>query len=99
MEIFDNDDNEYFKWMNYNPESYVVNTFRSRNTQFSLLHRVGCRHISNESGYDKGAYTERDYIKVCSNDLGELKDWFVKNYPKFRSYFKECKTCCPTLKK
>jgi hypothetical protein len=96
MEIFDTNDKKYFDWMLNNPDGFVVNTFRSNNVAYSLLHKSGCRYISDQKGKKNGAFTERMYIKICSNSIKDLRGWFVTHHPKFTGQFKECKTCCPS---
>jgi len=95
LQVFDNNDNAYLEWLDRNPSYFVVNTGRRKNSDYFCLHKSKCHHVSTTTGLGKGAYTERNYIKVCSADLNELKDWFVRNNTKFKGVFKECKTCNP----
>jgi hypothetical protein len=90
-----NDDNDYLTWMNDNPSCFVVNTWRAKTSDYFVLHKSKCSHISATAGLEKGAYTEKNTIKVASNDLNELNNWFEKNYSKFKGEFTECKTCNP----
>ncbi len=99
LQIFDNDDNAYLQWMDRNPSYFVVNTRRAKNSDYFYLHKSKCHHVSTTTGLDKGAYTERDYIKIGSDDLNELKNWFQKNNSKFKGDFTECRTCKPFSEK
>jgi 5-methylcytosine-specific restriction protein A len=95
VSIFDNDDNKYLKWMDSNPSYFVVNTGRTKGTKYCVLHKSMCHHVSTTSKLQKGAYTERQYIKIGSDDLNELHNWFAKNRTKFKGKFSECKSCNP----
>jgi len=99
FQIFNNDDNEYLKWMEAHPSHFVVNTGRTKNYNLFVLHKARCTHIASTAGLENGAYTERNYIKVVSNDINELKVWFVENNDKFNGEFAECKTCRPFSEK
>src|ERR1700753_4117034 len=95
LHIFDKDDNEYLIWMTSNPFFFIVNTRRSENSNLFVLHRSKCSHIASTAGLDKRAYTERNFIKIISSDINELKSWFEENNKKFKGEFTECKTCNP----
>lgn len=95
LQIFDNDDNAYLEWMDKNPSSFVVNTHRRKNSGNFWLHKSKCHHISTTATLAEGAYTQRDFIKICSDDLNELRIWFEKNNSKFEGHFTACKTCKP----
>lgn len=98
IQIFDNDDNVYLKWMDNNPTCYVVNTPRLINSEYFVLHRAKCPHISVTSGLKKGAYTTRVYIKIGSASKEELNSWFKLHNKRFKGEFKECSTCMPISK-
>lgn len=85
--------------MDTNPYNFVVNTPRRKNVNYFMLHKSKCHHISSTTSLNKGAYTERDYIKICSDDLNELKNWFHLNNISFHGIFSECKTCKPFSQK
>lgn len=95
VKIFDDDDDAYLDWMHHNRSSFVVNAWRAKSFDYFVLHKSMCPHISATTGLEKGAYTEKNTIKVVSNDLVELKLWFKRNYTKFIGEFNECKTCHP----
>jgi 5-methylcytosine-specific restriction enzyme A len=95
---FDGNDKSYLVWMAENPNSFIINTGRSINSTWFVAHRSQCTHITSTTGFTEGAYTERKYIKIASNDLNELQTWFSNHYSKFEGNFKECKTCQPLAK-
>ncbi len=97
MEIFDRNDNKYFEWMNNHSSGFVVNTLRAQNSKYFLLHKSKCYHITNMNGRTEGAFTERNYIKLCSDDINELKSWFITNNLRFPGNFDECRTCSPLV--
>jgi hypothetical protein len=90
---FDKDDNEYLQWMSANPFCFIVNTRRVKDSNLFVLHKSKCSHIASTAGLDKGAYTERNYVKIVSSDINELRNWFKENNTKFKGEFTECKTC------
>jgi 5-methylcytosine-specific restriction protein A len=99
IQVFDNDDNAYLDWMDNNPSYFIVNAPRTNNSANVLLHKSKCHHVTTTAGLEKGAYTEKNNIKIGSDDLNALKSWFVENNPKFLGDFKECKTCKPFSEK
>jgi|SRR5271157_1767788 len=70
--IFKNDDNSYRAWLIANPDGLVLNTERIPAARYLKLHRVGCSHI--KAWADRNP-TSTGYIKVCSPDLRQLKEW------------------------
>lgn len=71
---FIGDDASYAAWLAKNPRGFVVNTRASRPPDPRVLHRATCWTIRpGRPGAEKGAFTERDYIKVCSTDLNALR--------------------------
>lgn len=86
--IFDKDDDAYLSWIQLNSSGFVVNTGRGNNSKYFVLHSPSCVSISKTR--TKGAYTQGNYRKICSNEISLLKEWFNDNYPKFRGQFQEC---------
>jgi hypothetical protein len=75
QEFFHNE-NGYLNWLRSHPQGFVINTGRSKNTNYMVLHHAWCRQISKYSkNADPGGFTERDYIKICASDLSSLRDW------------------------
>jgi hypothetical protein len=76
-----------------------VNTWRDKKLAYFVLHISKCPHISSQVGIETGAYTERSTIKVASDNLDVLGNWFNINYTKFTGQFDECKTCNPLIER
>src|SRR4051794_20629624 len=94
--IFDADDDPYQRWLAANPHGYVINTGRSMSPSYMVLHRARCAKIRdyNEMAR-KGGFTERDYIKVCSTDVNDLRDWVRQHGRPDGSFSRECSICNP----
>lgn len=87
IELFDNGDEPYLKWIRENPRGFVINRFRSRNTYYRMLHTARCRHITIlPSRANKGGFTERQYVKECGT-----KEELLKKHPKASP----CRVCDP----
>jgi hypothetical protein len=71
--IFDAGDGQYLEWLSDNPRGWVLNVNREPTTCYLKLHRPWCPHISGPR--DPGAYTERQYKKVCAARREALADW------------------------
>lgn len=73
---FVREEQQYLNWLHAHPHGYVINTERSRNPNYMVLHHAWCRSMSQLSrNAAPGGFTERDYIKVCASDLASLRDW------------------------
>ena len=92
--LFDFDDGPYIKWIASNPNGYVINTRRENDPTYMVLHTATCKHISNYHSMCKpGAFTERTFIKICSDNINELSTW-VRNHGRGDgSFSKECSHC------
>ena len=56
-----------------------------------VLHRSICPLISEFSKRRKvGGFTERDYIKICSDDLKQLRAWLLSNGRYDGQFSSEC---------
>jgi len=74
---------------------FVVNA-RMGNTSKFNLHRVSCHHISSYAGFAKEeVFTNTTNIKICSDNIDELKDYLKRTKPKFTGIFKICNSCNP----
>lgn len=71
MEIFEDNDRGYKRWIGRHPNGYVLNTERGRGNKYMRLHRATCRWIKPT---DDRQWTNQ-YIKVCSTDALEIIDW------------------------
>ena len=90
--VFDKD-SEYLAWVAKHEDRWVLNvsnTFRSR---YMVLHRANCRTISH--GQNTGAFTERNYRKVCAHSINELSAWVARNGRPDGDFSLECAKCNP----
>lgn len=72
---FAGDDDSYLWWIREYPQGYVVSADRRPKAGWLTLHRPTCHHVSNVERWGKGAFCERDYIKICATQRGELERW------------------------
>jgi hypothetical protein len=76
MPVFCHSDVEYLQRCDSHPTGCAVNTERGVNRNHLVLHVAGCPHTRNYGGTARpGGFTERQYIKICSTDLDELREW------------------------
>jgi hypothetical protein len=94
--VFDGDDGGYHAWLAANPHGYVVNTGRGMSSSYMVLHRASCLTIGeyNETARE-GGFTERAYIKVCSESIPDLRDWVRQHGRADGSFSSECGRCNP----
>jgi hypothetical protein len=71
---FRRDDGGYRAWIAANPNGFVLNTTPGVSASYLKLHRASCLFVSDPD-QAQGAWTERDYIKVCSTDRDALNRW------------------------
>lgn len=94
--VIEDNDKEYQKWLGGNSEGYILSLKQNRTIGYISLHRSTCYHISR---YDKrhleGAFTERGYIKICSNKIRNLKKWINNNLEDNAEITITCKHCKP----
>ena len=93
---FINDESGYMKWITKNPFGFVINTTRSMSPDYMVLHRATCMSISEPTdAAGPGGFTERDYIKICSNDIKELKVWIKEHGKPDGRFSSKCVHCDP----
>lgn len=74
--IFQGDDEPYIAWLGEHPNGLVLNTPRGFPSREMVLHRATCPCISvTQAGVPLGAFTERDYVKVCGSSVAVLRRW------------------------
>lgn len=91
MHIFDNNEDEYLRWVNTNRGGFVINAYR-RPGQLPdpyILHRARCNTIKSPS---RTNYTTTSYAKVCSLNKQELVNWW-KSHSSHE--FRTCALCEP----
>jgi hypothetical protein len=69
--LIHDDDERYFNWLATNPRGFVVNSYLRPIPSYLVLHRSTCRHIQRR----KGKRSTKDYIKICSTQVDELRNW------------------------
>jgi len=72
MIIFINEDEDYLRWIDQNRAGFVVNANRRPLPNYLILHRAICAHVSTDQ---RTNWTTKQYIKVCSPNVDELRDW------------------------
>jgi len=80
--------------MSQNPEGFILNSTRGRDTAYLVLHKSNCIHLIKDA-IDDQAYTMRDYIKVGSNDAEDIANYCRKHKSKFTGSFHLCNSCNP----
>ena len=93
MAKFTDDDQGYLRWIMENPDGFVVNVGRGERPGYAVLHRASCSSILRDR--ENGAYTERGYKKVVSNDLSELRVYAKSIGRADGSFSKQCGRCQP----
>lgn len=71
----------YQEWLKQHPQGFVVNTLARAEDKAKcvILHKAGCGSIRYYKGrVTPGAYTEREYSKICANDIASLARWAVR---------------------
>ena len=96
LKIFDGNDSLYITWVNVNPAGFVINTRRKPDPKYMVLHRAICHSITKYTEMAKpGGFTERSYMKVCANNITDLRSWVKRHGRSDESFSKECKLCKP----
>jgi len=70
--VFINEDEAYLHWIGLNLSGFVVNVRRRPTPDYLKMHRARCGYISSDK---RENWTTNQYIKVCSLDETELKEW------------------------
>jgi hypothetical protein len=97
--IFNKGDKDYFKWMDLNPNGFILNTGKGINTSVFVLHSSGCSHLTEYNSLDEYAYTMRNYIKIASLVVSNIEKYCSTNKTQFRGHFKICESCNPEYEK
>ena len=94
IRVFDGNDLLYQEWLRTHSDGYVVNSRRTITPSYLVLHKAHCPFISNYSSVARdGAFTERGYIKVCSDDVSSLRAWAKEHGRIDGSFSKQCGYC------
>lgn len=93
---FNKNEEGYLDWIKNNPGGFVINLRSDKSPKEMILHRASCRSITKLYRPAKpGGFTERDYIKVCAQDIQSLREWVSKNGRQNGSFTIECSKCNP----
>ena len=88
VELFDNDETGYLRWVQANPHGFVANVDRAgRVPQYPMVHAATHGSMSSAK---IGNFTTGDYIKFCSTDLAALEQY---SQTKFDRALTRCSTC------
>ena len=82
-------------WMNEQRDGFVLNVERSPRPTYMVLHRSGCLHIASFKSGPPGAFTQRDYRKVCALSRSALRAWVRDHGSPEGRFSQECGTCKP----
>jgi len=93
LALFMNKENQYFSWIRANPNGFVLNTTRHPDPKYMVRHRATCATVERYLGLAKpGAFTEREFIKVCSTNVSSLRRWAKANGAnQFSAHCSHCK--------
>ena len=69
---FKDDEEGYRRWLAGHPNGFAVNSHRNPGPDYLVLHRATCGMMSSEKITN---YTTTDYIKTCSDEMTELRQW------------------------
>jgi hypothetical protein len=95
--VFDDVDDDYFEWLEKHPDGFVVNTTRNWSSKYMVLHRAACTFISKPvHEKEPGGFTERDFVKICAEEIAPLRAWVIGHGRLDGSFSKECSVCKPT---
>lgn len=94
--VFKDNEKGYQAWLVKHPDGYVLNMKKNKNPKYRVLHTVACDKIKNYTEMAKeGGFTERDYIKVCADDLEDLREWSRSNGRPDGSFSGKHNSCYP----
>ena len=94
MTRFENDDLGYLAWTKAHPYGFVLNVRRIADPDYVVLHRAACGSISNDK-QNPGAFTRRDYRKICALDALKLQLAAKREGRSDGSFSKRCGLCKP----
>lgn len=85
------DDKTYLQWLTENSHAYVLTSNKSLTPRHTVIHRSTCTKITTLTGNAGSGGFTRNYIKVGSSSINDLREWALK----FRSdaVVRECTIC------
>lgn len=94
VRVFVNDDDGFLAWQAAHPNGYVLNADQPPRSGYLVLHMAGCDWFRPER-YKPGAFTTRDFIKVCAERVEPLKAWIGRLGAS--DFTKLCGSCHPDV--
>jgi hypothetical protein len=74
-----NTDDAYRTYLKEKPSLFVVNARKKPSADYLVIHTSKCRLVTMySSAMKEGAFTQRQYIKICSPSEEELRAWIKK---------------------
>jgi hypothetical protein len=86
---FINNDSGYLRWVEKNPNGFVVNCYKRTSPSYLILHRATCVTIRTPA---RTNWTTTNYMKICSLDRNDLQN-LAQN--KINGRLHLCKVCNP----
>lgn len=88
VELFDNDEIGYLKWVQANPQGFVANVDRAGTVpQYPMVHAATHGSMSSSK---IGNFTTGAYVKFCSTDLDAMERY---SQTKFGRSLTRCSQC------
>lgn len=72
IELFRDNDDGFFDWLEQHPDAFFLNTNRNPVPSYLVLHRPDCRHFKGDRAHLNWT---KDYIKLCADHRDTLEDW------------------------
>lgn len=92
--VFQNNESAYLKWLSSNPAGFVINTYSEPSNDYLILHSAKCKAIGKaRTGAHAECFTGNGYIRICADDIQELRDWVTEHG--FDEFTKNCELCHP----
>jgi hypothetical protein len=88
-------DDAFFRWMAAHPAGFVLNVERVPRPAYMVLHQAGCLHIASFDSGEPGAFTTRQYRKVCAHSVEALRLWVADHGSPSGAFSQLCSTCKP----
>lgn len=92
--FFREEEAAYQEWLASHPDGWVLNTKRTPDSRYLILHRAHC-HTINEYRQHEGraAFTGGRYAKVCAEHPSALLSWVKqRGFDTFTGFCTSCKT-------
>ena len=94
---FKNNEQSYLRWLRKHPLGFVMNTRRSPDPAYTVLHKALCHTVRRYPNMETnpGGFTENAYIKISADSIEELRAWVKSIGRSDGSFSKECEICKP----